>query len=707
MARLAVCRDFLPDFARLERSVQAKVYDLFPKFEQATFAGVHLEKMAGSRDPRARTVRVDRFWRGVVLAPERGDTYLLLRVLPHDAAADWCARNTFTVNQVTGAIEILDVEQLTAVASAVSDSAPPTERALLDDRSDRDLTKLGLPEDLLPLLRRITTQDELLALSTVLPPGQGDALLMLADGLAVEEIWAQLVADEHPGAIDPTDFDAALDRPATRAQFRAVTDVDELHEILGHPFDQWPIFLHPQQRRLAYRSYKGSARVSGGAGTGKTVVALHRARALAEQLGPPDRAAPEGGRILFTTFTRNLTRAIESHLRLLGGPDLLARVEVINADRLALRLVRDEEGAPPRVLADESAVWQDIVDESGCRFGTSFLQQEWRQIILAQALTSRDAYLAARRPGRGVRLSRRDRAEVWKLTEAFTHRLTERGERTFLQLAADAAGYLTKRSVRPYAHVIVDEAQDLHPAQWRMLRAATPEGPDDLFIVGDTHQRIYDHRVSLSALGIEVRGRSHNLRLNYRTTHEILAWALGLLTGERFDDLDDGTDTLAGYRSLLRGSRPTVVGYADRPAELRGLADAVRQWTEAGVEPGEIGVAARTSDALEAARTVLRAAGIPARVMTGDDDGATGDEVAVATMHRMKGLEYRCVAVIDAGRGRVPSPVVVPEADDPIEHRHGLQRERCLLYVACTRARDDLRVSWSGAPSPFVEALIR
>jgi superfamily I DNA/RNA helicase len=480
--------------------------------------------------------------------------------------------------------------------------------------------------------------------------------------------------------------------------FYVASGADDLLDILNRPFDLWRTFLHPTQRRLAYRLvFNGPVRVTGGAGTGKTVVAMHRAKALADT---------QSGRILFTTFTRNLARAIEHNLALLGGPELLARVDVLNVDRLAHQVVREAEGTLPKVTQDDelNRLWEEVVDELGVAWTPTFLRQEWVQIILAQGVASRDAYLTTARPGRGRRLTRRERAEIWRAVEEVTNRLVASGRRTYLQMADAAAGFLNGRTVRPYNHVIVDEAQDLHPAQWRMLRAAVPEGPNDMFIVGDTHQRIYDNRVSLSSLGINVRGgRSQRLQINYRTTHEILAWSLRLIARQKFDDLDGDEDTLAGYRSQMHGPAPTIAGYSTRAAEFGALVDTVERWYADGVDLPDIGIAARTLEVCKQAFNAIDKAGLEARLLAGDDTTPRGG-VELGTMHRMKGLEYRCVAVVDVGRDRAPLPAAVTAAsEDAVEHERDLQRERCLLYVACTRARDDLRVSWSGPPSPFLD----
>jgi superfamily I DNA/RNA helicase len=273
-------------------------------------------------------------------------------------------------------------------------------------------------------------------------------------------------------------------------------------------------------------------------------------------------------------------------------------------------------------------------------------------------------------------------------------------------VCSEAAGVLEARGgERPYRHVVIDEAQDLHPVQWRVLRALVPPGPDDLFIAGDTHQRIYGNRVSLRSLGIQVTGRSTRLRVSYRTTQEILAWATALLTGEKSESVespDGGDDSLAGYRSTLHGARPQVFGAGTKAEEIMGLVEQVGKWVSAGVAPCEIGVASRLVQLGKDIAQELERAGLPATVL-GTSSATAGDGIRVGTMHRMKGLEFRCMAVAGVGDSLVPlRSAVTAEVVDAQQHREDLLGELSLLFVACTRAREALRVSWHGNPSPFL-----
>jgi superfamily I DNA/RNA helicase len=329
------------------------------------------------------------------------------------------------------------------------------------------------------------------------------------------------------------------------------------------------------------------------------------------------------------------------------------------------------------------------------------LAEEWREVVLAQQVTSAAGYLAAKRVGRGRGLGSQQRAQVWQGIWEFQNHLAERRLWTYETVCVEATRLLAEASNKPYRHVVVDEAQDLSAVQWRLLRAAVAPADDDLFIAGDTHQRIYNNRVSLRDLGINVTGRSGRLTVNYRTTAEILGWSVQMLHGEQVDDMNDGLDTMAGCRSQVHGLPPRLRGFPTRAGELSAAAAQMRDWLDAGVRPAEIGIAARTTWLAKAAVSAVQAASIPVRLLGASEN--TDDAVSVATMHRMKGLEFRCLAVIGAGADLIPLPgAITPAEEDEPTHRRNLQRERCLLFVACTRAREQLVVFWHGQPCPFL-----
>ncbi|MET8540337.1 DEAD/DEAH box helicase [Kitasatospora sp. NPDC004799] len=702
-------RDFLMEFAALEKPVQRRVFETFEKFTGATHAGVHLEKLTHQRDPRIRTIRITDFWRGVVLKADRGDGYLLLKVLPHDKANDWAAKHRASVNAATQGVEIRNDVALERASRSLKALAADEPRRLFADRSDKVLRSLGIEEEILPIIRLLPDEAHLEALHRVLPEQQFDVLVGLASGMEPAEIDREIVR-AYVRAAAPTSVEQPADglvsaMARARGRVALVSGPDELLEILERPFDAWRIFLHPAQYRVAYReSYNGPARVTGGPGTGKTVVALHRASHLARRL-PAD--APDGS-ILLTTASEDLAAELERCLALLvTDRRIRAKVRVVTVDALAAEVLRRSGGgAPSKVLFQQHAIlarWGRVARRIDAGFTDLFLDQEWRQVVLAQSIESAEQYLRAPRTGRGRAIGTAERARLWRVVAAFEEELRRAGELTFLQVCARAARALDEADDRPFRHVVIDEAQDLHPVQWRFLRALVAPGPDDLFLAGDPHQRIYGNKVSLRSLGIQVVGRSSRLRVNYRTTQEILSWSASLLTGERPDDMDGGEDSLAGYHSTLHGAHPEAHGHVDKAEEIRALVARVKDWTASGVSPEDIGVAVRTVRLGRDIAQALERNGMPAHVL-GD---ATAPGVRVGTMHRMKGLEFRCVAVAGVSDGLLPLPgAITPEETDPLQHREDLSSELSLLFVACTRAREALLVSWHGAPSAFLDPVI-
>ncbi|GGN94004.1 DNA helicase [Actinoplanes lobatus] len=689
MADLAIDRGFLPAFAKLQRPVQHAVLATIDKFAEHTHAGLHLEKLTAARDPNIRTIRIDRFYRGVVLALG-GQRYALLNVLPHDDANAFATSRLFTVNQVLGVLEVRDqagIEELTHA------TPPPSATSLFDRVSAADLHSLGVDKDLMPLLRLISTDKQLDSLAGLLPPAQFDVLSGLASGMSKQEVWEEM-ADRIVGDVDPDDLFTAAQRTPERIAF--VSGPMELAAILAHPFDVWRTFLHPTQRDVAYReTYSGPALITGSAGTGKTVTGLHRAVFLARRL--PD----DGPKVLLTTYTRSLADALGKQLRLLtDDPAVLRRIDVIGVDKLAHQIVT-RDGTKVTVATDTimDPLWEEAAAASPA-FSAAFLKHEWEQVILAQQLTTADTYRDSPRKGRGAGLRAAQRDQVWTAIDGVVTKLAKRRLRTHTQLADEAAA-ITARTPSPYRHVIVDEGQDLHPAQWRLLRALVPAADNDLFLLADPYQRIYDSQVSLTRLGIPVRGRTRRLTVNYRTTHEILDLSVKVLNTGTVFGLDDTPDTLVGYRSVTRGGTPQLTTHPTRDDEFEALIERVGTWLDQGVEPHAIGVAARTGKLVKAITTTLAGAYIPVA-----DDKQGADGVRVATMHGMKGLEFRCLAVVGLDLGVLPAAnAVTPAADDPHAHRQDLQRERCLLFVALTRARDVLYLSHSGQPSELLPAL--
>ncbi|GAA3541489.1 ATP-dependent helicase [Nonomuraea rosea] len=709
MPQLAFANSFWESYDALEKPVKAGVRKAMAKFQQLSVAGLqadkglHLESVTNARDPRMRTIRITDFWRGVVLAPDDGSqTFLLLNVVPHDEAYGWAAKRLYTVNSATQALEVRNVVAIEQLTPALEKAAAEAPSLLFARHSDTVLRDLGVDDQVLRAVRTIIDKPQLEAFGSLFPEDQFEVLQFLAEGFSPQEVYRDVVAERRP-AVPAGDASGSLAIAIanTSSRITLVTGPGELAEILDKPFAAWRIFLHPTQRRVAYRpSYNGSAQVTGGPGTGKTVVALHRVKHLLTR-------SPHC-RVLLTTYTTALAGALRENLALLiDNEEQLARVEVTTVNAYAYRTVQKLAGRVPYIVddTDERHLWRRIRQRLNLPWTEQFLEQEFRHVVLAQRIVTKGEYQKAERRGRGTPLGPRQRDQLWEAIETFQLELRTAGKCTHLQLCAEATRLLggADLTAHGFDHVVVDEAQDLHPAQWRVLRAAVLEGPDDLFITGDPHQRIYDSRVSLGSLGIAVAGRSARLRINYRSTAEILTWSTKIIDGSPIEDIGGGgPDSLTGYRSLLHGKQPHTTGYPNEQTEVTAVVAQVMGWVSQGVRADEIAVCARFNLFLDKVGERLAAAGIAA-VRVKDQPGPGVEGVRLASMHAMKGLEFRCVAVAGVTARAVPfEKEVTPQDVDRLQHESDILRQRCLLFVACTRAREALHVSWNGTASPFL-----
>jgi hypothetical protein len=718
---VALSNDFFKAFGRLPEKAQGKVATFISKFrDNPRSPGLNYERIEGGKDPFIRSVRVDQDIRCIVRAPDTGDTYVLLWIDKHDDAYQWARRRTCHVNRVSGALQVVDVEAAEmavgdAIAAAVSEAlahqapvvqpapAQPKVGSLFAHCSDDQLMLLGVPEALLPAVRAVNSDEALSRLIAWVPQDCVDGLILLADGKPIEAVIEELER-QRPAAIDPTDVAAALETPESKAEFLVITDDDVLEAMLSAPLERWRVFLHPSQRRLVERQWSGAVRVLGGAGTGKTVVAMHRARWLAHELIKTGAS----GRVLFTTFTRNLATDIRANLTKICSPEELQRIEVIHLDGWVMTFLKGQ-GLQVRVFHEEArdSCWSLAMDVADTSLGLDerFYREEWKDVVLAQGCRSRDEYLMARRVGRGTRLSRPQRAQIWPVFDAVRAEFRQRGLWEPEEAKQIAADLIHKANQPPlYAAVVVDEAQDLDVASFSLLRALVGEPrANDLFIVGDPHQRIYGKPLVLSRCGIDIRGRARKLRINYRTTEETRAWATAVLHGLDFDDLDGGSDPASDYRSLLHGDQPLVQGFEDPGEEQRFLVSTLRQLREEQQSLASTCVAARTNKAVEKLEALLKGEGFATRVIKAEEsDDPSDPALRLATMHRVKGLEFDQVFLPSLDASQMPLQVELNKRPDALSRELFEQQERSLLHVAATRAKKRVVVSYSGKASPFI-----
>ena len=694
-ATVAISQDFFNSFAALPKSKQNKVMEFLSKFRSNPEAnGFNYEKIQNASDPNMRSVRIDDTYRAILIREEDTNVYLLLWVDHHDEAYDWAVRKRCVLNHTTGSIQVYESREATPEPepSAVSEEKP-----LFSAVSDEMLKKLGVPEELLDFVRSLTDSsfDEA---KEKLPRDAFEALDYVRVGLdpkeVIEELYGESTGDKTG------DLAAALKNPITKMQFYVAEGEEDLKAMMNAPLEMWRVYLHPSQRRIVRKEYKGPARILGGAGTGKTVVAMHRAKELASHcLG--------NERILFTTFTENLAADIQENLRKICTPDIMKHIEVVHLDQWVNRYLRAHEYPYTIVYGEQiTDMWKKAESFTGEDFDLpdGFFQEEWETIVQAQNIQTIAEYVKAPRPGRGVRLDRKLRMRVWKVFEEYRTMMDAEKVCDAACAMNECAQLLTTGpEVRLYASVIVDEGQDFGPSAYRLLRAiAGTEHTNDLFIVGDAHQRIYKNKVTLSRCGINVKGRSGKLRMNYRTTEEIRHSAMNVLTGLSFDDLDDGIDDGKGYISLSHGDRPTVNVFATQDQEAAELIKCIQEQIAAGIDPREICVVARTNSLVDEYKKYLASAGIDSfevKRKQADDRSRMG--VRLATMHRVKGLEFTTVFIVAANKNYIPLKSAVNRTD-PAEKEAAMASERCLLYVAMTRAKKKVMISAYGSVSDFL-----
>ena len=691
---MAMHVEFLSAFAQLPRAQQRGVRNLISRFNANPAAsGLNYERIQGAADPNMRSLRIDGGYRAIVAKPERGSVHLLLWADKHDDAYSWATRRRCDINPETGAVQVY-LPQGDAPAAVAEAAAKPA--GAFATLKDRELMRLGVPQAMLAEVRSVADEDALDALQDRLPIEAYDALFLYLAG----ESYEQLVRErEAPDVVDTGDFDAALKRPESQMRFAVVADEMELEAMLNAPLERWRVFLHPSQRRVVERDWNGPVRLLGGAGTGKTVVAMHRARWLVRNL-------PES-RVLFTTFTRNLAADIEHSLGAICTPEEMKRIEVTNLDRWVVRFLKMRRYEFRPQFGRNAEAWQIALDAKppALDLPDAFFEDEWEQVVQAADVQDKETYLRVSRTGRGTRLTRSERALIWPVFAEYRAQLAERGVKEVDDAYRDAAALLaaeppTAGDFGNYDAVIVDEAQDMGASAFRLLRAIARHGKNSLFITGDGHQRIYGRRVVLGRCGIDIRGRSRKLRLNYRTTEQTRRWASGLLADRDIDDLDGGADDNRGIKSLTRGPEPQLAHFPTREEHNAHLLAHIRELQSQEQPLRGICVATRTNAERDAAAQALE--GEIEHLVVGrgaDDSGKEG--VRVATMHRVKGLEFDHVVLASVNSGLVPLRQRA-KAADAVADASMETEERSLLYVAATRAKKSLTCLSFGRPSRFL-----
>lgn len=732
---------FTDSLARLtgdeQKAVKTSAFDLQLN---PTSPGLSFHKLDKVRDKNFWSIRVSRDIR--IIVHRTAESLLLCYVDHHDKAYAWAERRKLETHPKTGAAQLVEIRETvqeivvpTYVQADLPLAAPPVGKpALFATRSDGELLGYGVPPEWLGDVKA-ANEDTLLTLATHLPAEAAEALLELAVGgtprvaagavVASQSIGEMFSLDDRlpeghptrperrPAPIHTEDaemaelaarLEAALrtppagpfEHPDARRRFRTITSAEELRRALDYPWDKWTVFLHPDQREIVERDYSGPARVSGSAGTGKTIVALHRAAHLARQ--NPD------ARVLLTTFSDPLAHALKTQLRRLIGnePRLGERIDVHSLDAVALRLYKAHVGAA--TIADSEIV-AGLIKESasagGHSFSQSFLLSEWEQVVDAWQLQDWEAYRDVVRLGRKTRLPEAQRKALWSIFERVRAGLESGKLITAAQMFTSLASALVKSGKIVFDFAVVDEAQDLSPAQLKWLAALGGSRPNALFFAGDLGQRIFQQPFSWKSLGVDVRGRSRTLRVNYRTSHQIRSKADRLL-GPAVTDVDGNSESRADTISVFNGQPPVIKALESNADETKAVAEWIAEQGRSGVAPHEMGVFVRSAAQLDRAIDAVKASGLAFKVLDEHVETTSG-HVSIGTMHLAKGLEFRAVVVMACDDEVMPLQERIEAVGDEADLQEVYDTERHLLYVACTRARDHLLITGIAPISEFLD----
>jgi len=665
-----------------QKAIKTTAFDLQLNPESPA---MHFHKLDNAKDPHFWSVRVNLDLRLII--HKTNSSLLLCYVDHHDDAYRWAERRKLETHPKTGAAQWVEVrERIEEIPKYVEVERPaPPKPLLFAGLVKEDLLGYGVPAEWLDDVRQ-ATEDTVLDLADHLPSEAAEALLNLAVGVT-PQVAAPVTVDTDP-----------FEHPDAQRRFRVVKDVEEFRRALDYPWEKWTLFLHPAQRRLVERAYAGPARVSGSAGTGKTVVALHRAVYLA-------RTNPEA-RILLTTFSESLAQALHTKLRRLisNEPRMAERLEVVAMNAIGLRLYGLNVGRPQIV---SQAQLEHLLAEAAGQvkaqaFNPHFLLTEWQHVVDAWQLNTWKAYRDVVRLGRKTRLPEKQRVLLWSIFERVRAGLKAEGLLTYSDLFSQLATTLAANHP-PFEFAVVDEAQDISVAQLRFLAALGAGQPDRLFFAGDLGQRIFQQPFSWKALGVDIRGRSRTLRINYRTSHQIRRQADQLLD-PALSDVDGNTEERCGTISIFNGPQPTIQVFDTPEDEIEITSQWLQKRSAEGLLPHEIGVFVRSAAELDRAQKVVERAGLPFKRLDETIETSSGN-VSISTMHLAKGLEFRAVVVMACDDEVIPSQERIETITDEADLEEVYNTERHLLYVACTRARDQLLVTGVDPASEFLDDL--
>jgi superfamily I DNA/RNA helicase len=696
--KLLVYDKFWDSFLVLNKATQKKVIEFQQKFrENPKSPAIHLEPISTFKDPSLRTARIDQKFRAIIKAPDSGDAYYLLWVDNHDEAMAWAQNKLFQWNESTQSVQVFSAPE----GGAFSLEQKIPEKAsigLLDGYTNEQLLNIGIPEVLLPAVSKINSLEDLEKLEKYLPQDAFESIFYLLEGANID----QLILDIKEGKSTSADLDEQIQSANNRRNFIELTDDNLFNEVLEGTLHKWKYYLHPSQNKLVSGNFNGPIKVTGGAGTGKTVAAMHRLKFLAE-------ANTSAEPVLFTTYTKALTQNLKNLVAELNISPSSFRIS--NIDALAFELGKTFNLIPDHTkvfgmnsVKSPSELWEELLEEELAEFDKEFLESEYEEVILFNDINAMTDYLSVSRSGRGKAVTRRQRGAIWQLVEKYNDKKASIGCLHKQEIYNRVENHLSENNLRPFSHLIVDELQDFSNVELRFIRSLVAEKSNDLFLVGDPLQSIYNKKINFSKAGINVRGRSKRLRINYRTTEEIKKLAISIISNCHYDDFDGGEENKNGYVSLFHGRRPTYEVYKSKSDEVKAVEDKITELLQSGegYQLSDIAIAARTKEGLKDFRDAFHRKKIAYHESQGTGAEGARNGIKLVTFQSIKGLEFKHVFLLDVNNRTCPKLVHDFEAYEEEFKTEYLRSERSLLYVASSRAIVNLEISGTGVRSDFI-----
>lgn len=685
--KLFIYDKFWDAFLNINKGTQSKITEFISKFRtNSKSSALNLESISTFKDQSLRTARVDQKYRAILKEVTPGELYLLVWVDNHDEAMDWAKNKIIDWNEQTQAYQVFSLNDK---VSKEETQAPMLENLLfMGLYTQEDLLAIGVPEVLMPSVLKVEDISGLEKLENYLPVDVFENLFYLLDGASIESLKTDILQGKQS--------EDALGSKNNARSFIEFTNDEILNEALRGSLHKWKYYLHPSQSAVVNGNFKGAVKISGGAGTGKTVAALHRLKYLAEE---KVSELP----ILFTTFTKELSASLSSLAEDLEIPQ--QQYKILNIDALAFQLAQEFNLRQPtdkvfgmNAVKKPEEIWEEVLEEHLATFDEDFLKQEFEEVILVQNVHTSAEYLKASRIGRGKAISRKQRLEVWKLIEQFLIKKIASHLYYKEEIYNMVSNYLNENNKIIFSHVIVDELQDFSNVELNFIRSLATDGENDLFLVGDPLQNIYDRKINFSKAGINIRGkRSKRLRINYRTTEEIKNLAMSVILDEKYDDFDGEEESKAGYLSLFHGPKPVYNLFSSKEEELKAVNKELVSLLEIGVHYNEIVIAARTRDSVNDFRNYLHQNGIPyvdKHLLNSKNEG-----IRIATFHGLKGLEFKHVFLVDVNDRTFPKLPFDYGSFSDIEKSQVIKTEKSLFYVAASRAVQQLKISGVGIKS--------